>query len=76
MTDLSVSIFVIVTLFFVTLGSILAAVGYGYAHGYFKRRRSPRIICGICGNKTSRLRKYCAACGAPPLNFVELATEN
>jgi len=75
MTDLSVSIFVIFTLFFVTLGSILAAVGYGYAYGYFKRRRSSRVICGICGNKTSRFRKYCATCGGPALNFVELARE-
>ena len=72
MTDLSVPLFVIFTLFFVTLGTVLAAVGYGYAHGYFKRHRSPPIICGVCGNKTSRLRKYCATCGAPALNFVEL----
>lgn len=75
MTDLSGSLFVIFTLFFVILGAILAAVGYGYAHGYFRRSRSPRIICGICGNKTSRLRKYCGICGAPALNFVEIAQE-
>ncbi len=74
MTDLSASLFVLAVLLVVVLGTILAAVGFGYSRGYFNRRAQAQIFCVFCGTKLGWMRRTCGRCGAPVWNIPEFSS--
>jgi hypothetical protein len=71
MTDLSGSVFILTLLLVVVLGTILAAVGFAYTKGYFKKRQETQAFCTFCGSKIGSLRRTCGNCGAPAFSAFE-----
>lgn len=70
MVDMSGSIFALTILFLVLLGTILAAAGYGYSRGLFRKRSGPAVFCGVCGAKIGWGRKTCGMCGTAVMELA------
>jgi hypothetical protein len=71
MTDLSGSVFILTLLLVVILGTILAAVGFAYTKGYFRKSPRTQTFCTFCGSKIGSLRRTCGNCGAPAPGYFE-----
>lgn len=71
MPDLSPAIFAFTLVLLSVLGTVLAAVGFGYSKGYFTRVLAPLIFCSYCGAKIGWARRVCGRCGAPVWRFIE-----
>ncbi len=64
MVEFSGSVFTLIVLLVVVLGTSLGAIGFGYSRGYMIRRLRPTVLCGNCGSRIGWMRKTCARCGA------------
>jgi len=67
MVYMSGSIFALIILFLVLVGTILAAAGYGYSRGLFMKQTRPAVFCVVCGTKIGWKRKACRMCGTAVL---------